>query len=928
MQIEFVRPWALVLIPVMVVLICVIRIAKKKINSKVIGELVVRSVVVTLLVLAFSGISIRKQSDVTTTVFLIDMSDSLKDNWKKEIEFVRESIAKMPSKNETGIVVFGADAQIEQFVTDKKAFTDAGSKVIGTATDIEQAVTTAMALFPDGSAKRLVLLTDGAENEGNVADIATSVAGADIEVKVKSYDSSVDEEVYVSGVELPETISKGDKFEVNVDIYASEATNAKVSLYSGRTLKGQKEVALQKGDNKLVFSDQGVENGIKSYRVVVESDKDTVSVNNTYSAFTKVEAPAKLLLVEGEKDESLLFQEILQACNYEYEVVTPSGVPGSISDMLRYQSVVLLDVYGDDLRKGFMDTLQTYIKDYAGGLAVIGGQNSYALGNYRNTPLEEVLPVKMDLEGEKEIPKIAMIMVIDHSGSMESSSTGNGNITCLDVAKQAAINSLDSLREIDEVGVVAFDDTYTWAVDLQAATDKGAIEENIAAIPGGGGTSIYPAVEAAMARLKKSDATIKHIVLLTDGQDGYNEYDALIEEMGEQKITLSSVAIGQDADEYTLETLAENCGGRYYYSDAGTALPRIFAQEVYLSTQEYLINEEFTPVITNTHDILSGVFDDGSPSLLGYIATSPKDTAKVLLESHKGDPVLACWQYGLGHSVAWTSDGTNQWTGNFAGWDNYATLWRNIIDWTICDDELGDDNLYVEQNASKAVITYDTDEYSADTSLSAVITDEEGNQTEAGLIAVSPGKYQAEVPLDETGVYSVNVRKEEGKGDSKEVIKSLNTATAMQYSQEYRFGEVTNNIGNFVNQVKGIYIDQSKEVFNTKLKGAMTRTQLTLPLMLIAVILFVLDIIFRRMHIDWIHAGMSKVNENARILREYEEKTREKAKQKRKTEIKNKPQNLNADKNKNEKVKKNKKANISQPIDTAALLKKKEDRNL
>ena len=311
MQLEFARPWALVLIPVMVALIVGIRITKKKISSKVIGELVVRSVVVTLLVLAFSGISIRKQSDVTTTVFLIDMSDSLKDNWKKEIEFVRESIAKMPSKNETGIVVFGADAQIEQFVTDKKAFTDAGSKVIGTATNIEQAVTTAMALFPDGSAKRLVLLTDGAENEGNVADIATSVAGADIEVKVKSYDSSVDEEVYVSGVELPETISKGDKFEVNVDIYASEATNAKVSLYSGRTLKGQKEVALQKGDNKLVFSDQGVENGIKSYKVVVESEKDTVSVNNTYSAFTKVEAPAKILLVEGEKDESLLFQEIL-----------------------------------------------------------------------------------------------------------------------------------------------------------------------------------------------------------------------------------------------------------------------------------------------------------------------------------------------------------------------------------------------------------------------------------------------------------------------------------------------------------------------------------------------------------------------------------------------------------------------------------------
>ena len=934
MTLEFAKPWVLVLIPIMIILITAIRLFHRQKNSRIIGEIIIRSIVIILAVMALSGPSIHRKSDVTTTVFLVDMSDSMKTNWQAEVEYVQDAISKMPDKNNAGIVVFGAQAKIEQFVSDKKAFTEVQSKVVGTATNIEQAITTAMALFPDGSARRLVLLTDGAENEGSAADIASSVAGAQIELKIKNFDSSVSDEVYVSSVDLPESISEGDKFDVNVDIYATDATNASVSLYSGRTLKGKKDVKLQKGNNKLVFSDQGVESGIKSYRVVVESDKDTVSVNNTYSAFTKVCAPAKILLVEGMKDESLLFQEILKSCNYDYEVVSPSGVPGTISDMLRYQSVVMLDVYADDLREGFMDTLETYVKDYAGGLAVIGGTNSYALGNYKDSPLEEVLPVSMELEGDKQIPKIAMVMVIDHSGSMEAGSTVGGGITCLDVAKQAAINSLSSLREIDEVGVLAFDDRYSWAVKLQSAADIDSIEQNIADIRSGGGTSIYPAIAHAEETLAKSDAAIKHIVLLTDGQDGYREYSELVDQIEEDNITLSTVAVGQDADSQMLKELAEQCNGRYYYSDAGTALPRIFAQEVYLSTQEYLINEEFVPAIVSTHDILKGVFDDGSPSLLGYIATTPKQTAKVLLESDKGDPILACWQYGLGHTAAWTSDGTNQWTANFAGWQNYANLWRNIIDWTIYDDALGDDTLEVKQEASSAVITYDTDEYTADTKVEAVVTDEDGNQTQVKLTAVAPGKYQADVPLEETGVYSINVRRQTGNT----IEKSLNTATAMQYSQEYRYADMESNIGNFVNQVSGKYIDKPDEVFNTKLKGAVSRHDLTMIFLIIAVFMFVIDVVFRRMHVDWIYVFESAVRKCV------SQKNRAKSAEQKAIADKNES-NRNAAKTVNtaktvnnatpeksaKRVKASKAAkkdSTPQVIDTQALLKKKQDRNL
>ncbi len=848
MYLEFARPWALILLPVAAgFIIWFAKYMRSRSLSRRIGMTAVRCLVLALAVFAISGVSVHKDSKVTTTIFLVDLSDSTNSVQGQEEEFVRQAIADMGQDNQAGIVVFGSDARIEQFVSDKKVFTSFQSNVNTGGTNLEQAVQTALALFPEGSARRLVLLTDGAENEGTISNTVSAFGGSDIEFKVVTYDSSVEEEVYISDVTLPDTIRQGDTFQVQVEIYATESGNATVTLYSGRTLKGQRDVVLQKGYNQLLFSDEGVEGGLKSYRVTVEAEKDTVSTNNTYSAFTTVEARAKLLLVEGQSGMSEPFTHILDACNYDYDVVTPSGVPAQIADMNQYQSIVLLDVYADDLRDGFLDTLETYVKDYAGGLIAIGGENSFALGNYKNTPLETVLPVSMDLEGEKEIPKLAMAMVIDHSGSMDSPSTERSGITCMDIAKQAAVNALDSLREIDEVGVLAFDDTFTWSVPLQEATDTDAIVSKISGIQANGGTSIYPALAEAVDKLKSSDAALKHIVLLTDGQDGFHGYDDVLQEMRDCGITLSTVAVGTGADSRTLEWLADEGGGRYYYSDAGTSLPRIFAQEVYLSSESYLINEEFVPTIVNSHEILEGIFEEGSPSLLGYIAATPKSSSTVLLESDREDPILTVWQYGLGRSVAWNSDGTNQWTGNFAGWDNYAALWRNIIDWTISNSDLGNDVLNVTQEASSIIIDYETEDFTAGTDIEAVLTDENGNRQDVTLGAVSPGKYRAQVDVDEIGVYSINVRKQDGE----EIVKNVNTAAALQYSQEYRFAEISSNLGGFVDQINGKYITKPEEVFDTELEGVVSKTDITQTLMILAVLLFVLDIVMRRLHIDW-----------------------------------------------------------------------------
>lgn len=247
-----------------------------------------------------------------------------------------------------------------------------------------------------------------------------------------------------------------------------------------------------------------------------------------------------------------------------------------------------------------------------------------------------------------------MTLVIDHSGSMTDAS--DGGKSKLEYAKEAAAAAVNNLRSTDIVGIESFDDGYHWQVKPIRLTDRDDVLSKIYGIKDGGGTSIYPALKEAyeqMTKVSTNDAQIKHIVLLTDGQDTYHGYDDLLKDMNDHKITLSTVAVGSDADVNILRTLADKGKGRFYQTNAGTGLSRIFAQEVFLSQGEYLVNKTFTPVITANSDILEQLGEGGFPEMLGYVGTTLKSNATaVLMDDKKESPILATWQYGLGTTAA------------------------------------------------------------------------------------------------------------------------------------------------------------------------------------------------------------------------------------------------------------------------------------
>lgn len=811
------------------------------------ATIAMRMFLITLIVFAMAGISVNMRQTSVATVYLVDLSASTQDGVSEMTDFVRDAFANLPEEELAGVVAFGYDTSVECFVKKKQQFTDFESMPVNSATNMEQAITTAMTMYPQGCGKRLVLLTDGQENAGDVKNMLSSLSANSVVLEVKRIEHEKQKEVYISDVDIPETIHAGDTFKVEVAVESTVDTSAVISLYAGKKLKGKETVSLQKGSNRFVFKDKREGEGFYNYRAYVEAVDDTLALNNEYVAFTKAENQEKILLIEGREGNTKHFEKVLLAGNVEYDKVDAAAAPRTMQEFEKYKSIVMADVYAGDLPKGFMNNIESYVENYAGGLVAIGGENSFALGAYRDTPIEEVLPVKVDMNGEKEIPKMAVVLVIDHSGSMSEQMGGGSKLA---LAKESAVAALKNMRTSDELGVLSFDDTFTWNRSLKEIEDRDVAEKEIRSIQDGGGTSIYPAVQAAQQALSKSDANIKHIILLTDGQDSApgKNYDDALAKMQEQKITLSSVAVGKDADTAILQKLAEGGEGNFYETDSEDDMPRIFANEIFLSTKSYLINREFTPVTVQDNGMLTDVLGEGLPTLLGYIGSGKKELATSLLVSDEQDPILTCWQFGLGKTVAFNSDVENIWTANFAKWEKYPLFWRNIINWT--KTELDDDgsSLEIASEGQSAKLTYTSRDYKADTKVDVIVTDDEGKQQNYTLGAIKPGVYETDIQLDGTGVYSVYARESAGG----ETVAIKNNAVAVQYSREYRVQSKTENFDSFLKEAGAVTIKSAREVYGYKPETLHSARNLTSFFLVLALLLFAWDVTARRLSLSLI----------------------------------------------------------------------------
>lgn len=946
MSVEIARPYLIILLPFLIAFSLFggkyLRVGANKSKGFI---LTTRILILTFLVLATLGIRFSINRKYTTTLFLLDVSDSNKDFKAEGEKFIREAIESMPKKNKAGVIAFGENALVEQFVSKSKSFGSISGEPIVSATNIENAINIAMSTFPQDSSKRIVLISDGEENSGSLLKMVPSLKEQNIDIKVYKVDKKEKPEVYVDNIKLPKKINIGDEFSLVVNINSNLKTSAKVTLFSGRLKKGEQQVDIEKGKNSFVFKDVQNSGGFRGYKVLIEPLEDSEVKNNEFLAFTQVVDKPKLLLIEGKKGEGDELGRIFNSLNMNFKKINVKEAPRSLNEMLEYKAMISANAHADDFNKEFLSNLETYVKDYAGSFIATGGEDSFALGGYKDTPLEKVLPVEMDMNGKKEIPQMSLVLVIDHSGSMSS---GEGSINKLELAKEAALKAVDTMRDKDEIGVLAFDDSYNWVVERQKSDNKEAIKKKISSIAVQGGTSIYPALEEAFNSQKESKSKIKHIILLTDGQDGFRDYGDLISKINNENITLSTVSVGEDADQGLLKGLALDGKGRSYHTDIYTDIPRIFAKEIFMSARVYLNNREFVPKLATSHNILNGIMEDGKiPSLLGYIGAAEKDTATKILASDEDDPILTAWQYGLGKSVAWNSDMSGKWSANFSGWNKTLRLWQNIINWSIenYDEEGGNLSITMEGNAAK--LEYQAKNSGENLKVKGLITGDGGEKEEFELKEIEPSKYAANLKLKNVDFYNINLREEEAG----EVKHSQNATVALQYSQEYKFHEDTKALETLVEDTEGSFIKFSEEVFKGELKIVPNRIELTDFFIILSLILLMIDIAYRRLNLNIGAVLRKKIKpknnlsnvrkhkaDKERVSKDYiKDKVNPKKTAEKAIKIEDLEENrYNSDKDDSsnpKKLKKSKELNAKKEenkaiLDTSSLLKKKKDREI
>lgn len=840
MRIEFASPLWLILLPLAGAWIY-LHMRKNGVLSSFQKKLYtgLRGAVCLLLILAMAGPTAVMTAKDTATVFAVDRSASVRDGLEKAEDFLQEAEENRPSGETAGLVTFGAGAAVEQLPSEETDLTaEMTSAVDQGGSDLAGAVGLAYSLLPERSAKRVVLLSDGKETAGDLLQRADILAqqGAVLDVYLLSQEERP--EVQLTEMELDQVIRKDTRYEIALKLYSTVDTQAVVRLYKENTMISEETVTVRQGESRLVFSDITKEGGAVTYWAEIEAEDDTLTQNNRVYNYTYIEDVPRILIVESQESQ---WAAILENSLVMADRVQPAAAPATAEGLSRYDAVILSNVDLQELPKGWAEAAESYVRTLGGGLIVSGGENAFALGGYQGTVLEEILPVEMDLKTEGEEPDLTMIMVIDRSGSMDSATYG---VSRIDMAKEAVIRSLSHFQQGDQVGVVAFDTEASWIVEPQEVTSNAdGIADAVARIQANGGTSILPALRMACDAISQSDSKQKHILLLTDGQAERSGYDSLLQEMRGKGVTLSTVAVGEDADQNLLERLAEEGGGRYYYTDVFSDLPEIFAKETVLAGKEFLNNRSFFPSQKDASVILDGV--TSVPQLHGYVGTTAKSRADQVLVSDTEEPVLAAWQYGLGRTAVWTSDVSGRWTADWLSQPEGVSILRNLVSWTMKSPM--DDSLKItaapEQSRSRLRLEMPYEEDVKQ--IKASVVDHQGKERETIFSMTSPGVYEGWLDTAAEGAYVASVGKEKEDG----TWEYANTGFFISYAAEY---DLTKGKGGeellrqAAGRTGGRVLTSGTEVFSGMVPKTLAERELQKGLLILALLLFLLDIALHR----------------------------------------------------------------------------------
>lgn len=867
MSINLLQPWFLLLIPILLPIFFVLgrpRMARLPtwLRRAALGT---RLMIVTLVVLALSQPLLGRTSDSLAVVFAVDRSESLSEAARQASDsFVNQALSQVSDKRKAGIVAFGRDAVVERPID--AVGQHQAARVQADGTDVADAIHLARSMMPRVGGKKVVLLSDGRETLGRAEEEARQAANAGVQVSVVPLVGGQPAEVLVEGLEIAPQMREGETLDVVIAVGATIETDATVKLWLDTKLISEQQVRLTPGTNRYTATQANLKKGFHTFWARVEAPTDTLRENNELAGFTVVKDRPRVLMIAQNEADGKELRDALTSSDVQVEVRPPTFIPPRLSAMKRYDAMVLVNLPATAFSLDQMKTIQAYVQNLGGGLLTIGGENSYSLGDYAKTPLADVLPVTMNIPGKRDRGSVSMMLIIDKSGSMDMREEG---VTKMQMAREAAQLSLDSLDPTDYIGVVVFDTQPRTVLPsrlLGVGAQVDQVKDRIRSIEASGGTEIFPALDMGFKAIRDTPGKYKHIILLTDGRSlSSADYDRLIAQMRQEAVTLSTIAIGSDSDTQLMEELAKQGEGRYYYVDRARDVPKVTTKEAKIASGSPIVEGDIQPKVLAPSPIMRGIAPASLPPLGGYVVATAKESAQTVLapDEVRADPILAQWQYGLGRSVAWTSDMKPKWSGAWLGWGDFKKLWTQAVRWVM--PAPSDPNLQTSVALDGTNVVVRVDNVDDDGSfrdgqdLRVDILGESLQLSGQPMRQVAPGRYELAVPVDEQGVYSVDVSQiENGR-----IIRTESTGFVVPYPAEYRFFGVDEN---FLGRVAGItggkIIRDPRGAWSTdgvKFQGQ-DWTPLWPWLLGAALVLFPFDIAMRRLQVptELVHRFVSR----------------------------------------------------------------------
>ncbi len=864
-QLEFTRPewlWAVLLLPVLVAYFY--RSLVDLPWRQMVTSLVVRCVIVLLLILALCGLNWMNRTQQVFVVFAVDESLSVGTKGHEKTEdFLRaattdrdeESFAILPFASVPGSFQTTLRPDEQATETELQTSIDGARRQWQEGTDLQSVVDIATAGIPPHFVPHIVLLSDGNETDG---DVMATVASSGPRISTVPLATRDDPELQVSAVNVPAQVAEGEPFRIEVVIDSNHDDQVVVEVFSGDYRIASELQQIKEGENRFYFTQQVKQPTEFAARIkqpagtassaldsaagtaVSEHFHDTLLDNNMASGMVFTAGRPRVLLIESVPEQARNLEWAMNEEGIVVDTRPAQGMPESLTDLRNYEVLILSNVPATDLSAQQMDVIRAYVSQLGGGFIMLGGDESFGLGGYYKTVVEDVLPVRSDFEKEKEKPGLGMVLIIDKSGSMGGQK--------IEMAKDAARAAVDLLGPKDQIGVIAFDGSPYWVSEVRGGSQKGTVMDRIASIESGGGTTLYPAMEQAFEALQSISAKLKHVIILTDGHSTPGDFDGITNQMAASRITVTTVGIG-DADQNLLERIAQAGRGRYYFANDVTSIPQIFAKETMTASKSAINEEPFLPMVIRSTPVLDGINFDESPFLLGYVVTRPKATSEVILTAETGDPLLCWWRYGLGMSVAFTSDAKSRWAAEWLTWNGYNRFWSQVIRHCMRKSESKGFVVDIQRRGSHSKIVIDAVDSDgqflnmAETEITLV--DPQLNATSIAVRQTAPGRYEAEVEMATPGAWHVQMTQKLNGQTQHQQSRGL----VVGYSDELRLRTTNEDLlKSIAMSTGGTFEPDAASVFEAMAsETAATATPLWPRLLIIAMILFVADVALRRL---------------------------------------------------------------------------------